>query len=284
MAANLIKNGCSLVVNDLNPVAVERLVGLGAEAMEPAQMGSICEIIFTMLPNGTILRDVLLGEKGVCYGIRREAPPIIIDMSSVKPEEARACASGAAEYGAAYIDAPVSGGEPKAIDGTLSIMAGGKAECIEAIRPYLLMMGSSVVHTGPTGSGCMVKLANQIIVNLTIAAVSEALVMAVKAGVDPQVVFDAIRGGLAGSTVLEHKVPKMIAGDFRPGGPLAINIKDMRNVIDTAQVLEMELPLSKSLLNMMEWLVDSGYKGEDHSAIVRYFEDLAGVTVRGFQQ
>ncbi len=178
------------------------------------------------------------------------------------------------------MDAPVSGGEPKAIDGTLAFMVGGQPETFERMQPYFKIMGASALLVGPCGSGCIAKLANQIIVNLNITAVAEALVFATKAGVDPDKVYQAIRAGLAGSTVLDAKAPMMIGRNFKPGGKLSINLKDIKNVMATAHALDVPLPFTSQLLEVMQALKVDGHLDDDHSGIVQYFEKLAGVQVQ----
>ena len=201
-------------------------------------------------------------------------------MSSVTPEEAKACHRFAQERGIHFLDAPVSGGEPKAIDGTLAFMIGGTQAAFDAARPLLAYMGTSLTLVGEGGAGCVTKLANQIIVNLTIAAVSEALVLATKAGADPEKVYQAIRSGLAGSAVLDAKAPMMLARNFQPGGKLSINMKDIKNVLATAHQADVPLPLSAGLYEIMTSLKNMGCLDNDHSGIVKFYERLAGVEVR----
>ena len=201
-------------------------------------------------------------------------------MSSVTPVESQTCATKLEKLGIDFLDAPVSGGEPKSIDGTLAFMVGGKKDVFDRIMPYFEMMGSSALLIGGTGSGSVTKLANQVIVNLNIAAVSEALVMATKAGADPELVYQAIRGGLAGSTVLDAKAPLMIARNFVPGGKISINLKDIKNVMATAHEIDVPMPMSSQLLEIMQALKVDGHINDDHGGIVQYFEKLAKVEVR----
>ena len=278
MAKNLIKGGFSLYVHDVDALAVAELTALGAEACTPAVMAARCDAILTMLPSGAVVKQVLLGTDGVLAHVRRGT--LVMDMSSVTPEETQACGAAALTAGADYLDAPVSGGEPKAIDGTLAFMVGGTEAAFAKAKPLFDCMGASAVLVGGVGAGCVAKLANQVIVNLTIAAVSEALTLAVKAGVDPQKVFSAIRGGLAGSAVLEAKAPMMLAHNFRPGGKLSINRKDIGNVLQTAHHVDMPMPLTAQLMEMMTVLKGTGHIEDDHGGIVQYYEALAGVTVR----
>jgi 2-hydroxy-3-oxopropionate reductase len=178
------------------------------------------------------------------------------------------------------LDAPVSGGEPKAIDGTLSIMVGGQQKDFDEMLPIFKAMGSSAVLTGSSGAGSITKLANQIIVQINIAAVSEALVLACKAGVDPELVYKAIRGGLAGSTVLDAKAPMMMDRNFVPGGKVQINLKDLGNVLETSRDVGMELPLTGFVMEILQSLKAEGKSELDHAAIVQYYEEQAGVQVK----
>lgn len=278
MAKNLVKGGCSLLVNDLNGEAVKELTDMGAQAATLKEIGEKCPVIFTILPNGGIVQSVLFGADGVAEGIREGS--IVVDMSSVTPTESKVCAEKLAPLGVDFLDAPVSGGEPKAIDGTLAFMVGGKQEAFDKMTPYFDIMGASALLVGETGSGSVTKLANQVIVNLNIAAVSEALVLATKAGADPELVYMAIRGGLAGSTVLDAKAPLMIDRNFVPGGKISINLKDIKNVMATAHDIDVPLPMSSQLLEIMQALKVDGHLEDDHGGIVQYFEKLAGVEVK----
>jgi len=282
MATNLLKHGCRLLVHDVNPAAVADLQRAGATPASPSEIGAACGILFTILPNGPIVRQVLFDPGGLAESLRPGS--LVVDMSSVTPADSLACQEGLARAGAAFLDAPVSGGEPRAVDGSLAFMVGGSQPDFERALPYLRMMGASALLVGPCGSGSVTKLANQIIVNLNITAVAEALVFAAKAGVDPEKVYQAIRSGLAGSAVLDAKAPMMLARNFQPGGKLSINLKDIKNVMATAHALDVPLPFTSQLLEVMQALKVDGHIEEDHSAILRYFEELAQVQVRGGQQ
>lgn len=201
MSKNLLKAGYDLTVCDINAAAVAEVVALGAKAAAtPAEVAAQTEIVITMLPNSPQVKTVALGAGGIAEGARPGA--IVIDMSSIAPLAAQEVAKALAEKGVRMIDAPVSGGEPKAIDATLSIMAGGDPAVFEECLPILKCMGASAVRVGDVGAGNVTKLANQVVVALNIAALSEAMTLATKAGVDPELVFNAIKGGLAGSTVM----------------------------------------------------------------------------------
>ena len=278
MASNLCKAGYPPAVYDLNPTAVQRLTAQGSRELPPSAMGAECDVLFTILPNGSVVDSVLFGPGGAAADLRPGS--LVVDMSSVTPEESRSFSTRLKDRGVGFLDAPVSGGEPKAIDGTLAFMVGGSQDDFQRAWPYFQAMGASALLVGPCGCGSTAKRANQIIVNLTIAAVSEALVLATKAGADPEKVYQAIRGGLAGSTVLDVKAPMMLARNFVPGGKISINLKDIKNVMSSAHAMDVPLPLTAQLLEIMQSLKVGGHLDDDHAGIVQYFERLAGVEVR----
>jgi 2-hydroxy-3-oxopropionate reductase len=231
-----------------------------------------------MLPDSPQVKEVILGENGVLEGIKKGS--IIIDMSSIAPAVSREIAKKAEEKGVDFLDAPVSGGEPKAIDGTLSIMVGGKKEVLDKCYEILSKMGTTITHCGEVGSGNITKLANQIIVALNIAAMSEALVLGTKAGVDPETIYKAIRGGLAGSVVLDAKAPKVLARDFTPGFKIDLHIKDLQNAIMTAHEVGVPLLLTSQIMEILQTLKIDGEGLNDHSAIVHFYEKLAKIEVK----
>lgn len=279
MAKNLMKAGYSLIVYDINKEPVRELMSLGAEGgSSPKDVAERTDIIITMLPDSPQVKDVILGENGVLEGARRGA--IIIDMSSIAPAVSKEVAIKAEEKGVEFLDAPVSGGEPKAIDGTLAIMVGGKKEVLDRCYDILNKMGSSITLCGEAGAGNITKLANQIIVALNIAAMSEALVLGTKAGVDPEIIYKAIRGGLAGSTVLDAKVPKVLARDFSPGFKIDFHIKDLKNAISTAHEVGVPLPLTSQIMEILQALKVDGKGLSDHSAVIQFYEELAKVEVK----
>ena len=279
MAKNLIKAGYSLVVYDINEDAVAQLAAAGAKTgTSSADVASQSDVIITMLPNSPHVKTVVMGEGGVLEGAKPGC--VIIDMSSIAPLVSKEVAAAAAEKGVEMMDAPVSGGEPKAIDGTLAIMVGGKDALFEEYKDLLLVMGATAVLTGDVGSGNVTKLANQVIVALNIAAMSEAMVLATKAGVDPEKVYNAIRGGLAGSTVLDAKVPLALEGNFKPGFRIELHIKDLNNAIETAHELGSPLPLSAGVMEIMQQLKADGHQKDDHGGIIQYYEKLGKVEVR----
>ena len=278
MAKNLLAKGNELLVYDIDEEAVKAVLQHGAVFAPLQKIGENCDIVFTILPNGDVVKQVLFCENGVAGALKNDA--VVVDMSSVTPVDSSFYADGLADIGIHFLDAPVSGGEPKTIDGTLAFMVGGKREVFDRIKPYLMQMGASAVLVGDVGSGSVTKLANQIIVNLNIAALGEAMVFAAKAGVDSQKVFMAIRGGLAGSAVMEAKAPMMMARNFAPGGKLSINRKDIKNVLSTAHELDIPVPMSAQLFEIMQNLKVMGQMDEDHGSLVRYFERLANVKVQ----
>ena len=278
MAKNLLKAGVELMVSDLNQEAVADVVAAGAEEGTYAQIGEACSVIFIMVPSGDITKSILFGEGGVASTVK--AGTVVCDMSSVTPVESTECIERLKEQGVGFVDAPVSGGEPGAVNGTLAIMAGGEEKDFEALTKYFDIMGSSALLIGGSGSGSVTKLANQIIVNNTIAVVSEAFVLAVKAGADPVKVYKAIRGGLAGSAVLDAKIPMIVERNFKPGGPIRINHKDIKNVVNTAHAIDVPIPYTAQLYEILQTLKIHGHMGDDHGGIVQYFEKLADVEVK----
>lgn len=278
MAKNLLKAGVELEVYDLNQEAVRELEEMGAVSGTPKSIGSSCEILFTILPNGAIVQDVLFGGEGAAVSMDHGG--IICDMSSVTPVESKECYEKCKAREIGFMDAPVSGGEPGAVSGTLAFMAGGDQETFDALMPFFEIMGSSALLVGGPGSGSVTKLANQVIVNNTIAVVSEAFVLAAKAGADPVKVYEAIRGGLAGSAVLDAKIPMIVERNFRPGGKISINHKDIKNVVNTAHSIDVPIPYTAQLFEILQALKVDGHMEEDHCGIVQYFEKLAGVTVK----
>jgi len=279
MAKNLLKAGYRLVVFDTNAAPMKELAAAGAEtAASPKEVAEKCDVVVTMLPNSPHVKAVVLGPKCVIEG----AGPgkTVIDMSSIAPLASREIASLLAEKGVEMLDAPVSGGEPKAIDGTLSVMVGGKKDVFERCYPVMKSMAASVVRVGDTGAGNVAKLANQIVVALNIAAMSEALVLAAKAGVQPHPVYQAIRGGLAGSTVLEAKAPLVMDRKFSPGFRINLHIKDLGNVLETSREIGVPLPLTATVMEMMQALKVDGLGDADHCSLVQHYEKMAHIEVK----
>jgi 2-hydroxy-3-oxopropionate reductase len=278
MAKNLIKAGYKLIVYDKFS-KFDDLVSLGAEGgASNKDVASKSDIIITMLPNSPQVKEVILGDGGVIEAVKPDQ--IVVDMSSIAPAASQEIGAALKAKGIAFLDAPVSGGEPKAVDGTLAIMVGGDQKTFDTVKPILEKMGSSVTLTGDIGSGNVTKLANQIIVALNIAAVSEAFVLSTKAGVDPVKVFDAIKGGLAGSTVMNAKIPMILDGNFNPGFRIELHIKDLQNALDTAHNLNVAVPLTAVIMETLQALKVDGMAANDHDAIIRYYEKLAKIEVR----
>ncbi len=283
MARNLLRKGRTVLVYDISPAASEELAQHGARAAaSPAEVGAECDFVFLSLPDAPQVRAVLCGPDGVLSAARPGT--IVADTSSLSPVASRGFEEECRKCGVVMLDAPVSGGEPKAVDGTLVFMVGGREDAFEKVKPVLLDMGSSAILVGGHGAGSMAKLANQIMVNLGIAAMSEAMMLAVRGGVDPGKVYDAVRGGLAGSVVLDAKMPMVLNRDFRAGGRVGINKKDIRNVLETARSLNMELPLTSVLAGIFTWLDNAGMMDLDHSAIARYYEAAAGMEIRAAEE
>jgi 2-hydroxy-3-oxopropionate reductase len=279
MAKNLIKAGYSLIVHNRSQAPVDELVKDGAQSAEsPRDVAQKSEIIITMLPNSPDVELVVLGENGILAGAKVET--IIIDMSSIEPLVSQKIAAEAAKKSVEFLDAPVSGGEPGAIQGTLAIMVGGKQTIFNQCLPIFEVLGKSVVRVGDVGAGGFAKLANQIIVALNIAAVSEAFVLGQKAGLDPEKLFQAIRGGLAGSHVMDAKVPLIMGRNFKPGFKIKLHNKDIKNALATATGLQVPLPLTGLVEQVLSALIADS-KGElDHGAIIQFTEKLAQVEVR----
>ncbi|OAM96367.1 tartronate semialdehyde reductase [Pelosinus fermentans] len=279
MSKNLLKKGYDLVVCDVVQSAVDEVVQCGATlALTPKDVASQTDIIITMLPNSPQVKQVVLGKDGIVEGAKPGA--IVIDMSSISPLVSREVAMKLAESGIEMLDAPVSGGEPKAIDGTLSVMVGGKRHVFDSCYDIMKTMAGSVVLTGDIGAGNVTKLANQIIVAINIAGMSEALVLAAKAGVQPELVYQAIRGGLAGSTVLDAKAPLVMDRKFDPGFRINLHIKDLNNVMDTAHGVGVPLPMTAAVMEMMQALKVDGMGDDDHGSLIRYYEKMAQVEVK----
>ena len=277
MAKNMLKAGYDLTVSDLNKANVDEVVAAGAKSASNKEIGETCDVVMTMLPNSPHVKSVMLGENGVASYMKPGS--VFIDMSSINPVASKEIAAALAEKSIEMLDAPVSGGEPKAIDGTLSFMVGGKQEVFDAHKAILETMGASVVRCGDVGAGNTTKLANQIIVACNIQALAEALTLAQKAGVDPQLVFEAIKGGLAGSTVMNAKAPMMIAGNDKPGFKIDLHIKDLNNALDCAHSVGAPVPMTAEVQEILQWMHNHEGGQKDHSAIAQYYEYLTGIQI-----
>ena len=279
MTKNLLNAGFDLTVYDIDKSAVDLLVKEGAKsAKTPKEVAENCNVVITMVPNAFIVKALLEGDEGILAGLR--ANSIVVDMSSISPVDSQNFAKIVEEKECKFLDAPVSGGEIGAINATLAIMIGGDENIVEKVRPIFEALGKTITVVGPNGSGSVTKLANQIMVNLNIAAVAEALVLATKAGADPKKVFEAVRHGFAGSAVLEEKAPMMYSRNFKAGGPIYINLKDITNVMSAADSLNVPLILTAQLKEIMNSLKATGHLKDDHSGIVQFYENISGVTVK----
>jgi 2-hydroxy-3-oxopropionate reductase len=278
MCKNLIDSGYKLVVYDINEEALNEVVEYGAKKGDsPKSVAKNSDIIITMLPNSPHVKNVVLGEKGVIEGIRRGQ--ILIDMSSIAPLVSQEVAKELEKKGVKMLDAPVSGGQEKAQSGTLAIMVGGKEEIFRQCKTILEVMGKPVL-VGDIGAGQTTKLVNQVIVAINIAAVAEGLILGKKAGVDPERIFEAIKGGLAGSQCLADKAPRMFKGNYDPGFRMKLHVKDLNNVLETSRELHVAMPISAQVMEMMQKLMADGYDEVDHGGLALYYENLNNICLK----
>lgn len=279
MAKNVLKAGYDVVISSSNSNTNEEMAALGVEVVDSiGDVAATSDVIILMLPNSPEVKEVINGEDGIVK--RGQQGTTIIDMSSIAPNASKEMYRILQDVGMNYLDAPVSGGEPKAIDGTFSVMVGGDKEVYEACLPIIQSMAGSVTRVGDVGAGNSTKLVNQIIVALNIASISEGFILAEKMGVNPELVYHAIRGGLAGSAILDAKVPMILDGNFEPGFKMNLHLKDLNNVKDTLEDIDLNLPLTHSITNLLESLVEQGDGEQDHSGIIKHYERDAGVEVR----
>ncbi|MCJ0952987.1 NAD(P)-binding domain-containing protein [Mammaliicoccus sciuri] len=274
MVKNLIKANKDVLVNDLNKEAEKEVEALGAKVVSIEEMARDAEVMITMLPNGAIVKSVLYSGETAVLNQSEINVKMVIDMSSLTPNESLEISKVLEEKDIQYVDAPVSGGEPLAITGELAVMVGCDEGLLEDIKEVLRPVAGSVVRVGHVGSGSVVKLANQIIVNTNIAALSEAVVLAKKFDIDLTEMHEAIKNGLAGSAVMEAKFPKMIEQDYKPGGTLNINLKDLKNVSSTADTAGLTLPVVNQIKEIYKSEVAQGNGLNDHSGIIQYFEKI----------
>jgi len=271
MTKNLMNAGYKLVVNDINQSAIGEIVDMGATAMHtPAEVAKEAKTIITMLPDGPDVEDVVLGKDGIIEAATAET--ILVDMSSISPTVTKKIVAALETKGARALDAPVSGGEPGAIKGELSIMVGGPENLFNQIKPIFDILGKSAVLVGEAGAGQTTKLMNQILVAIHIQAMGEAFLLVTKAGVDPMKVFEAIKGGLAGSNVLNAKVPLMLKRDFKPGFKIRLQQKDIKNALEAAASMGLTLPLTEAVQEMIGSLVARGKGDDDHGGIIQELE------------
>ena len=274
MARNLLRAGYELVVHNRSRGKVEGLAEEGASVADnPKEVAESCETVITMLSDSPQVEEVLAGENGVFEGVWEGA--LLVDMSTISPVVAKELAAEARERGASMLDAPVSGGEPGAEAGTLSIMVGGSVEDFDRAKPLFDVMGETVVHVGESGTGQVVKACNQIVVALTIEAVSEALVLGSKAGVDPAKVIEVLSGGMAGNKVMEVRGEKFLKHEFDPGFKIELHRKDLGIALAAGREYGVPLPVAAVVDQVLEALVAKGLGGKDHSAILTFIEDLA---------
>jgi 2-hydroxy-3-oxopropionate reductase len=266
MARRLLDAGWELTVHSRSPGPVDELVAAGAAAAgTPSQVARASDVVVTMLPDTPDVQEVVLGADGVAAGAA--AGSLVIDMSSIDPGPARELASALAERGVAMLDAPVSGGERGAIDGTLSIMVGGPEEAFARAEPLFAALGSTIVHVGSAGAGQVTKACNQLVVAATIEAVAEALVLAERSGVDPARVRAALLGGFAGSKILEVHGQRMLDGDYTPGFRARLHAKDARIVLEAADAAGAPVPSFETVARQLHAVLDAGDGDLDHSAL-----------------
>jgi len=279
MMKNLLKAGHSVVAYTRTSSVLDACVADGAErGSDNKDVGARADVIFTMLPDGPEVEEVVLGDGGILDGAKKGS--MIVDMSSINPLVSQKIGGACAATGVEFLDAPVSGGEPKAVDGSLAIMVGGNPDAFAKAEPLLKCMGSSITLTGPVGAGNTTKLANQIMVACNIAAMGEALALATRCGLDPEVVMNAVKNGLAGSAVLNAKGPMLVGRNFKPGFRVRLHQKDLRNALQTAEAMQVALPLTAAVQQMISALMANGKADLDHAAIATVVEGLSGIEVK----
>lgn len=278
MARNLMKGGYELVVHNIPGDRAEELGREGATvAGNGREVAAQSDVIITMLPDSPDVQQVVAGENGILEGLK--AGTLLIDMSTISPVVTKALAEQVRAKGASMLDAPVSGGDVGAIQGTLSIMVGGEASDFERAKPLFEKMGKTIVHVGRIGAGQVTKAANQVVVALTIAAVSEALILGSKGGVAPDKILDVLGGGLAGNKVMEVKREKFLTHDFTPGFRSELHHKDLGIALAAAREWGVTLPLTAIVDQMYLAMKKKGWGKEDHSALLRVIEDLSAYQV-----
>jgi len=276
MAVNLLRAGYSVFIYARRPESMDPVADQGGErCASPAQVAEQADVIFTMVADTSDVQQVILGEGGIIHGAR--AGSVVVDMSTISPSATREMAARLAAHGVEMLDAPVSGGDKGAIDGTLSIMVGGKPEVFERVQPMFEVMGRNIVHIGDTGAGQVAKACNQVVIAQTIAAVGEAFVLAQASGVDPARVRQALLGGFAGSRVLEGHGQRMLEGNYQPGFKAALHKKDMRIVLETADELGLALPGAALVAQLINALVGSGHGELDSAAVSLLQQKLSDV-------
>ena len=274
MAGNLVEAGHSLVVHSRSPEPVNALAEAGAEtAQSPREVAERADVVITMLPDSPAVEAVVYGDDGVLAGASEG--DLLVDMSTIHPTVSVAVAEAAAERGVAALDAPVSGGDVGAQNGALSIMVGGDAADFERARPLFEVLGKTIVHVGEAGAGQVVKACNQVVVAVTIAAVSEALVLGSKAGVDPEQILDVLGGGLAGNKVMEMRRSNFLEHDFTPGFRIDLHHKDLNIALESGDAYGVPLAVTSVVQQYMRALRAKGHGGDDHSGLLQLVEELA---------
>lgn len=280
MARNVMEAGYDLVVYNRSRGPVDELAQDGASgAGDPREVAESSDIVITMLPDSPDVREVVMGENGVLEGMGQGS--LLVDMSTISPVVTEELATQVKKKGASMLDAPVSGGDVGAIEGTLSIMVGGSEEDFERARPLFEAMGKTIVHVGGSGAGQVTKAANQVVVALTIEAVSEALVLGSKGGVAPEKILDVLSGGLAGNKVMEVKREKFLSHDFSPGFRSELHHKDLGIALAAGRAYGVVLPVTALVDQMLLSMKNKGWGGEDHSALLRVVEDLSQHEILG---
>lgn len=279
MCRNLLQAGYPVVVYTRTKSKIEEMVKEGAQgAKTPREVGEKSEIVITMLPDAPQVEEVILGERGVIKGIERGK--IVVDMSSIDPLSTRRIGEVLVSQGVEMLDAPVSGGEEGAIKGDLSIMVGGKKEVFEKCLPIFQVLGKTITYVGELGSGEMTKLINQIIVAVNLAALGEAFTLGAKAGLKAETMYQALRGGMAGSKVMDMKVPRWEERNFTPGFKIDLHLKDLKNALVTAQEMKVPLPFTSLVKQVMITLSGKGEGEKDHGAMIKFWEELSQIEVK----
>lgn len=274
MANNLVNNGYDVVAYDVVPEFVAEAVKFGATAAASIQE-AVCDsdMVITMLPNGSHVKSVALGEGGLAAHAKKGT--LLIDMSSISTTDSIEINNGLKNKGFRMIDAPVSGAYTGALEGKLAIMVGGEEADVQDAMPVLSCMGSKIVHIGPAGSGCTCKLANNIIIANNLAAVCEAMMFAKKAGCDLNKVFEVVSAGFAGSTAMNSQVPRMLAQNYEPGFTIKLHHKDLTNALAAGANVGSPMPLAQHMKEVMDEMIEDGLGLKDNSGIALYYEKLA---------
>jgi len=278
MVKNLLKAGYPVLCYDIVPEPLKELAAAGASlAASNKEVAERSEIVITMLPNSPHVEQAVLGPNGVLEGARPGL--ILLDMSTISPIVSQKVAAEVSKRGVQMVDAPVSGGEKGAIEGTLSIMVGGERAIFDRVLPIFQAMGKTITFIGPIGSGGFFKLANQIIVAINLTAIAEALVLGTKAGIDLELMINALSGGLAGSKCLEQKRNNYLQHAFQPGFKIDLHFKDLGLIMEAGRSLGVPLPTTALVQELFSALRVKGRGQMDHSGVITLLEEMAGVTV-----